>query len=224
MPSDGIECCENSASYSADLYRQIPRDEAGISSLRFVPERLPHRGGDGLRGTVRLVRQAVEDAEHDEEDGHLRHQRQTRGHGIDLVLLVELHHLFVELRLVVAMLVLQLAHLRREPLHLEHALGALQRQRRGHGHDDRGDHRDGGDVAAREAVEPRQQNGRNREHWSATLLAGQGLAGGARSVWADLASGTGSHPEGPNGRHRTRRRTVRDAPRRVPWVSKASSA
>ncbi len=112
--------------------RKIARDEAGIGRLGLVPECPPHRRGDGLSGAVGLVGQAVEHPEHDEEDGHLRHQRQTRGHGIDLVLLVELHHLFVELRLVVAMLVLQLAHLRREPLHLEHALRALQREWRGH--------------------------------------------------------------------------------------------
>ena len=127
--------------------------------------------GDGQRGAVGLVGQAVQHPEHDEEDRHLRHHRQTRGHGIDLVILVELHHLFVELRLVVAMLVLQLAHLGREPLHLEHALGALQRERGGDRHDDGGDHRQHRhDVAVGQAVEPRQQSRWNLEHRSAALL------------------------------------------------------
>ena len=37
-------------------------------------------------------------------------------------------------------------------------------------------------------------------------------------------SGTGSYPDGPNGRQRVRRRTVRSRPRRVPCTSNASCA
>jgi hypothetical protein len=106
----------------------------------------------------------------------LGQQRQTRGHRVDLVLLVELHHLFVELGAVVAILVLQLAHLRRQLLHLEHALGALERERCGDGHHHGGDHRDRDGVAVRQTVEPRQQGGRNLEHRLSRPLGHRGTA------------------------------------------------
>ncbi len=91
-------------------------------------------------------------------------KRQTRRQRVDLVLLVELHHLFVELGAVVAVLGLQLAHLRRQPLHLEHPLGALQRQRRGDHHHDDCDQGDRRGVAVGEAVEPGEQPRRQVEH------------------------------------------------------------
>ena len=70
------------------------------------------------------------------------------------MLLVELHHLFVELLAIVAMLVLQFAHLRRKPLHLKHPLGALEGQWSGDRHDHRSDQRNRNDVIVGEAVEP----------------------------------------------------------------------
>ena len=79
-------------------------------------------------GEERSPTQSVQDAIHDEEDGHLQQQRQTRGQGIHLVLLVELHHLFVELLAIVFVLGLKLLHFRLQALHFEHALGALQGQ------------------------------------------------------------------------------------------------
>jgi hypothetical protein len=39
-----------------------------------------------------------------------------------------------------------------------------------------------------------------------------------------MDSGTGSKPDGPNGRQRTRRRTVNHVPRQRPCVRSASSA
>jgi len=43
-------------------------------------------------------------------------------------------------------------------------------------------------------------------------------------VEARVSSGTGSYPDGPNGRQRTSRRIVSQEPRRAPWTSKASTA
>jgi hypothetical protein len=143
--------------------------------------------------------EAVQHPVHDDEHRHLQQQREARGHRVDLVLLVQLHHLFVELLSIAAVLLLQLAHLGLQLLHLEHALGALQHERGSDDHHDHGDHRDGDDVVVREAVEPGQQRcGRLEE------------AGDHEVIF--FPSGTGSYPDGPNGRQRTRRRPSTTAP------------
>ena len=99
----------------------------------------------------------MQDSEHDDEHRHLSHERQTGRHRVDLVLLVELHHLFVELLAVAAVLVLELAHLRGQSLHFKHALGALEDQRRDHQHHDHGDHADRQGVVAGQCIQPGQQ-------------------------------------------------------------------
>ena len=124
------------------------------------------------------------------------------------MLLVELHHLFVELGAVVAVLGLQLAHLRRQPLHLEHALGALQRQRCGDHHDDDGDQGDRCGVAVGQAVEPGEQPRGQVEHSGSDHR---------RSVLVSTVGGTaaaarGRSPDGPNGRQRSSRRSVSQRP------------
>ena len=134
--------------------RQEARDETRVIGLGGVAEGAPHRRRNRQRGAFGLVGQAVQNLEHDDEHRHLRHDRQTRGHRVDLVLLIELHHLFVELGLVVAVLVLELAHLGGQALHLEHALGALQRQRCGDRHDHRSDHGQHHHITAGQAIEP----------------------------------------------------------------------
>ena len=194
--------------------RQVARHEADRASVAAGVE---HRLGDQLVATGRRVGHAVQDPEHDDEDRHLRHQRQARGHRIDLVLLVELHHLFVELLAVALVLVLQLAHLRRQPLHLEHALGALQVERGDQQHHHHGDHRDRDRVVGGDRVEPGQQRGWDFEdagdHHESGLQSGGSGAQHAPRWSARRCGGTGSNPDGPNGRQRSRRRTVSHSPR-----------
>ena len=80
-----------------------------------------------------LVRVA-HDAEERQEDRHLHQERETTRERVDLVLLVELHHLFVELGAVVLVLRLELLDLRLRPLHGHHRLGLLGREREHHQH------------------------------------------------------------------------------------------
>ena len=89
-------------------------------------------------GVAVRVGEAVEHPVEDDEDRHLQQQRQAAAHRVDVVLLVELHHLLVELLPVVLVLRLQLLHLRLEPLHGHHRPGALERQRGEEDHDRRG--------------------------------------------------------------------------------------
>ena len=172
-----------------------------------------------LRDVTRVERavcaqagEAVENAEHDDEHRHLSEQRQTRRQRVDLVLLVELHHLFVQLLPIVAMRLLQTTHLGLQALHLEHALGALQGERREDEHDRDGDQRDGACVAVHEAVELADEPGCCLEHGSYLL---------EMTSWG---SGTGSKPDGPKGRQRASRRSVSQKPWAVPCVSNASWA
>jgi len=73
--------------------------------------------------------------------------------GLIFVLLVELHHLFVQALAVTLVQVLQLAHLRLQLLHLEHSLGALQGQGRDEEHHCHGDQAEGDRVVVGPAVE-----------------------------------------------------------------------
>ena len=113
--------------------------------------------------------------------------------GLTLCCLVQLHHLFVELLAVAAVLLLQLAQLGLQLLHLEHALGRLELQRRRDQHHDQGDHRDREDVVVGEVVELGEQPGGTFEQ-----------AGDHRTElrFRVEGSGTGSHPDGPKGRQR----------------------
>ena len=157
----------------------------------------------------------MEDLEHDDEDRELQQQRETRGQRIDLVLLVELHHLFVQLLAIATVLLLQPSQLRLQPLHLEHALGGLQLEGCGDEHHHQCDHRDGEDVVVGEVVELGQQPGRSLE---------QTKGDHASARFRRKVSGTGSHPDGPNGRQRRKRRRVRSSPRPVPYCCSDSRA
>ena len=214
---------------------RVDRQVAGDESVDLVsaPDDVEDRVGDRLGAAARRIRQAAQHAEHHDEDRHLRDDRQTRRHRVHLVLLVELHHLFVELLLVVAMLVLEPTHLRRDLLHLEHALGALQRQRCGDRHDHDRHQGDRDDVTVRQVVEPRQHRGGNLEHVSSPRRWGQSRWDQRR--WDQRSSnGRRSAAGSGTGRGRTRmvrtddivqrRRTVNSSPRRVPCTSNASAA
>ena len=107
----------------------------------------------GVGRTSASAGEAVEHAVHDEEHRHLQQQRQARRQRIDLVLLIELHHLFVELLAITAMLCLEPLHLRLQTLHLEHALGALERERGHEDHHGERDQRDREGIVVGQAVE-----------------------------------------------------------------------
>ena len=81
------------------------------------------------------------------------------------MLLVELHHLFIELLAVVLVLLLQATHLGLQGLHLEHSLGALE----GEGGDQQHDHeRHKGDrdcIVMRKAVKLVYEPGGCIKHW-----------------------------------------------------------
>ena len=70
-----------------------------------------------LRALAREVPQRVVEPQ---EHRQLREHRQARGGGVDVVLAVELHQLLVLLLLVRLVLLLDLLHLRREPLQVLH--------------------------------------------------------------------------------------------------------
>ena len=86
-------------------------------------ERLP---GCCDAGSLREVPQRVVERD---EDRELREHRQARRRRVDVVLPVELHQLFVLLRLVALVLLLDLLHLRREALQVLHRVDLLHRQR-----------------------------------------------------------------------------------------------
>ena len=108
-------------------------DSTGITS--GVEDRL----GDHLVALTRTVRHAGQNQEHHKEHGHLSEERQARRHRVDLVLLVELHHLLVERLAVAAVLFLEARHFRCQSLHFQHSLGALQGQRGHQHHHEHGD-------------------------------------------------------------------------------------
>ena len=102
-----------------------------------------------------LVRagQPANHVEQDREDRRLDQQRKATTNGVDVVLLVERHHLFVELLAVVLVLDLQLPDFRLEPLHLDHRPGALEGQRGRDQHDDAGQKGDRHRVVRHQLVE-----------------------------------------------------------------------
>ena len=69
------------------------------------------------------------------------------------MLLVELHHLFVQFLTITLVLVLQFLHLRLETLHFQHSLGALHGERGDEKHDGNGHQRDGDGVVVHPSVE-----------------------------------------------------------------------
>jgi len=75
-----------------------------------------------VRDTERLVQR--------DEDRHLEQEGETTTKWVDLVLLVELHHFFVELLLVVLVFRLKLLDLRLHALHGDHRLRLFRRQRK----------------------------------------------------------------------------------------------
>lgn len=79
--------------------------------------------------------QTAQNAEHNDEHRHLGQQWQTRSQRVHLVLLVELHHLFVQLLAITFVLILQLLHLWLKTLHFQHSLGALHCERSDEQHD-----------------------------------------------------------------------------------------
>ena len=76
-----------------------------------------------------LVLQRVEQGE---EDRHLQDQGETRTHGVDLVLLVELHHLLIEDFSIALVLLLERLDLGLQLLHAPHALELTVGQRDEH--------------------------------------------------------------------------------------------
>ena len=80
------------------------------------------------------------------------------------MLLIKLHHFFVELLAIVAILILQTLHFGLNALHLKHRLGALESQRENQHHDDHGDKGDGRRVIRCEVVELANQPGGGLEH------------------------------------------------------------
>ena len=128
----------------------------------------------------------MQHAIHNEEDRHLQQKRQTRGEGIDLVILIELHHLFVELLAVVFVLGLELLHLGLQALHLKHALSALQRERGDQHHDGERNERNSDRVVMRQRIELRYEPGGTFKH-GATSLSEKNVWNGvitARTKWA----------------------------------------
>ena len=96
------------------------------------------------------------DAEEREEDRHLHQERQTTRERVDLVLLVELHHLFVELGAVVLVLRLELLDLRLRPLHGDHRLRLLRGEREQHQHHHDGEQDDRDPEVRDDPVEERE--------------------------------------------------------------------
>ena len=170
--------------------------------------------------------QTVHRPEHDDEDRHLCEEWETGCQRVDLVLLVQLHHLGVQLLTVALELRLQSAHLGLQALHLEHALRALQCE----GSDE--EHHDDGNETDRDCITVCPGIKRGNQASSKFKHVGQQLSGVESEVSMTVRedrrvsriSGTGSNPEGPKGRHRLRRRTVSTSPRHGPCVEIASEA
>ncbi len=128
---------------------RLVEDVVGVVAEGLVQARERALLGDVLIGVP-------EDAEEGEEDRELHHERQAPGERVDLVLLVELHDLFVELLAVALVFRLELLDLGLDPLHGEHRLRLLGRERVEHEHHGEG-HQDDGDAEVRDQrVEERQ--------------------------------------------------------------------
>jgi hypothetical protein len=168
--------------------------------------------------SIDLKNQSVHCAEHDDENRHLCEKWEAGGERIDLVLLIELHHLGIQLLAIALELRLQAPHLGLQTLHLEHALRALQRERGDEEHHDNGNEADRDGVVVGPGVKRSNQAGGKFKHegqqlsrvesWVSMTVRGEGVV--------SRRSGTGSNPDGPNGRHLLRRRIVSHSPRHGP--------
>ena len=216
---------------------EVHPEEAGLPEADRPGQRAAGRQvlhPDVPGGTRMLADRLAASGEHAverQEDRELEHQRQAPAQRVDLVLLVELHHLFVEL-LAVPTLVLGLEglDLRLQLLHLLHRARLLDRQRQHHQPDGCGQ-QDDGDEEVEELVE-------ELDHGTATA----GLSGFVRSATvtcpvpgprsgspspagaSGARPGTRSMPPGFQGWHRPRRRTASQPPRTRPCVARASCA
>ena len=126
-----------STKYGSALRNPFGAEPAGLGEVHPEEVEVHHLAGrvrraDGVvhRGVRRdevldLAQRLVQR----DEDRHLGQERQATPERVDLVLLVELHQLFVELLLVVLVLRLQLLHLGLRPLHGDHRLRLLGGER-----------------------------------------------------------------------------------------------
>ena len=122
-----------------------------------LPHRSRNRSLNGAGGRD-VVLDRPQDPEQREQHRHLDDERQAAGERVDVVLLVELHQLFVLLLLVVLVLRLELLDLRLDALHRDHRSRLLRGQRQQHRHDGAGqqDDRDAqvGDDGVEDGEEP----------------------------------------------------------------------
>ena len=105
------------------LERQVHAEErqpVRLGGEDVLVQLRPH--GHGGRGRAQYV-------EERDEDRELHHQRQAPAERVHLVLLVELHHLFVELLAIALVLRLELLDLRLQSLHRQHGAGRLRGER-----------------------------------------------------------------------------------------------
>src|SRR5829696_4269332 len=115
-----------------DEDRDPGRREELVPALQPEPVLLQGHAEEGLAEQgVRLAGDlpTVDDLVEGEEERHLGEERPAAGHGVEAALLVERHHLLVELRLVVLVLGLELLDLGGQLLHDARRLHLLARQR-----------------------------------------------------------------------------------------------
>ncbi len=160
------ERVEESAGHRGGVLREVHPEEVlrvRQPELREVALlQVEHALGPGAeRGVeVRRLRDVLVRLAHHpeqrEEHRHLDQEGKTTRQRVDLVLLVELHHLFVELGAVVLVLRLELLDLRLRPLHRHHRLGLLGREREHHQHHEDREQDDRDPEVRDDAVEERQ--------------------------------------------------------------------
>ena len=113
------------------------------------------------------------------------------------MLLVELHHLFVETLAITLVLVLQLLHLWLQTLHLQHSLGALQGEWGDEQHDGQSHQSYGNGVVVRPSVEGVDEPGKWLKHGEPFLgmpFGGWDGVESGRSEWATPQEATGGEP------------------------------
>ena len=203
-----------------------------------------HFDGIGLAADVVVHRRVHRDElldvaqrlEERDEDRHLQEKGQTPAERVDLVLLVELHHLFVELLAVVLVLRLELLDLGLHPLHGDHRLRLLRGEREQHEpHRDR--EQDDRDTRVRDdGVEEREDRAQALRGWSPrwprrscrrsfqvpNVCSAPWMRGVGATLDIRRAAGTGSKPPACHGWHRPIRRMPIQTPRPRPWSSIAS--
>src|SRR5918996_1860019 len=109
---------------------QVHPQEAGLPRVDGLRQAAPLGEVSHSRNVscARLVRIAPKDRIQSDEHGHLKEEREAPAQRVDLVLLVQLHDLFVELLPVPLVLLLQRLDLGLDLLHLVHRSGLLQRE------------------------------------------------------------------------------------------------